>query len=289
MYTDQNDKINSKEKLLFIRVYKKLKDEHTISWTRDTLIALNKENKSNIVECILKNIRRTDSFFELKVNLYLYRNLKNNWFVADAFVLQKSKSLNEFVTKQKQAYKLKSENDFWLQDHYRNFWYIESEFKNKDNLRFMEIGVFEGRTTTWLIDNVLKTGKNNKIYCIEPNLTENGKYNLDKVSEWIEFFPTYSEKILHTFERNVFDFIYDDGNHNARDTLLDMVLSWELLKEGGILLVDDYKMETYIVEDLRKYPTHIPPKAAIESFLVCYRGQYDLVINNYQIGLKKLV
>jgi hypothetical protein len=32
----------------------------------------------------------------------------------------------------------------------------------------------------------------------------------------------------------------EDGSHRARDVLEDAVLSWPLLKVGGIMLFDDY-------------------------------------------------
>lgn len=52
-----------------------------------------------------------------------------------------------------------------------------------------------------------------------------------------------SEKALCQLQdkhfRNV-DFIYIDGSHTQRDTLVDVVLSLTLLKEGGLAIVDDY-------------------------------------------------
>jgi len=79
--------------------------------------------------------------------------------------------------------------------------------------------------------------------------------------------------------------------------LEDLVLSWKLLKVGGLMLIDDYEMETldpwfYIShKQFQNTPrlrfTH--PRIAIDAFRNIYRGQYETVIDNYQIGLKKVL
>ena len=37
-----------------------------------------------------------------------------------------------------------------------------------------------------------------------------------------------------------FDFIYLDGSHTQKDTLVDMTMCMSMLKTGGVLIVDDY-------------------------------------------------
>lgn len=42
-------------------------------------------------------------------------------------------------------------------------WYsLLQKYKDKDNVNFMEIGCFQGRSTVWLLENILthKTAKN---------------------------------------------------------------------------------------------------------------------------------
>ena len=41
-------------------------------------------------------------------------------------------------------------------------------------------------------------------------------------------------------EGRVYDIAYVDGSHLPHDALSDVVLSWRLLKEGGLLIVDDF-------------------------------------------------
>ena len=38
-----------------------------------------------------------------------------------------------------------------------------------------------------------------------------------------------------------YDYIYIDGSHMPKWVLIDAVLSWDLLKKGGLMIFDDYK------------------------------------------------
>ena len=53
----------------------------------------------------------------------------------------------------------------------------------------------------------------------------------------------YSQNVLKTLQKNYYDIIYIDGCHTLACTREDTALSWELLKKGGILMVDDYSKE----------------------------------------------
>ena len=200
-------------------------------------------------------------------------------------------------------YKFTKKYDFWNLDHVKNFEFIKHYFlyngyKNLMNLSFLEIGVFEGRTSCWLIDNIL-VGTNGILHCIDPYLTKKGKHNLSFHIGDVIVYQEPSFKILTSFNEQdlfTFDFIYVDGDHNATGVLKDLVLSWERLKVGGIMLMDDYEME---VKDPWFYVSHpefaenkklrfTHPRIAIDAFLNIYRGQYEVVIDNYQIGIKKV-
>jgi len=40
-----------------------------------------------------------------------------------------------------------------------------------------------------------------------------------------------------------FDFVYVDGSHYGPDALLDMMLAWDLMVDGGIMIVDDFNRQ----------------------------------------------
>ena len=78
-----------------------------------------------------------------------------------------------------------------------------------------------------------------------------------------------------------FDFIYVDGSHQAQDVLADAVMSWMLLRKGGLLIFDDYLWE--------KNDFLSTPKFAIDSFVNCYVNEIKFIITpqNYQFCLLK--
>jgi hypothetical protein len=58
------------------------------------------------------------------------------------------------------------------------------------------------------------------------------------------------------------------------------VLSWPLLKPGGVLIFDDYRWNLY--GDMLK-----APKLGIDSFLNVFAGQYDLLHHGHPTAIKK--
>ncbi|CAG8782373.1 43082_t:CDS:2 [Gigaspora margarita] len=64
-----------------------------------------------------------------------------------------------------------------------------------------------------------------------------------------------------------FDFIYIDGSHESHDVSSDAILSWNLLKEGGIMIFDDYEWDFF--------EEYLNPRIAIDSFLKCYQAKLN--------------
>lgn len=149
---------------------------------------------------------------------------------------------------------------------------------------FLEIGSYEGRSTCWLLQNGLSS--KGSIVCVDPfpNLSDvearfwtNTKAT-QKPEQKVSLYKKTSEEALAemlTF-KYAFDFIYVDGNHSADMAFADGLGSWKLLKQGGVMLFDDYK-----------YP-HEPTGDGIDRFLEHHKGAYEIIINNYQLGVKKL-
>ena len=77
-----------------------------------------------------------------------------------------------------------------------------------------------------------------------------------------------------------FDFVYIDGSHQAADVLEDAVLSFRLLRPGGILIFDDYLWRNYPQPQLN-------PALGIDSFLAAFAGRYKLVHKNHQLAIEK--
>ena len=68
-------------------------------------------------------------------------------------------------------------------------------------------------------------------------------------------------KLINQKKSGYFDFIYIDGSHMALDVITDAVLSFELVKIGGIIAFDDYLWK---LPGSNNIVTN--PKFAIDSF-----------------------
>ena len=156
------------------------------------------------------------------------------------------------------------------------------EFKNKDNLKFLQIGVFTGDGSVWLVNNLL-TGQN----C---TLTDVDKWVLDENAnqESIEWFAgvekIYDEKVkdyakiikhkidsADFFVENTecYDFIYLDGDKSSEGRYQDAISAWQALKPTGLLVCDDLNMLN--VEN------NWQPRPGFNKFLNEISGQYTLI------------
>lgn len=153
---------------------------------------------------------------------------------------------------------------------------------------FMEIGCYEGRSTCWLLEHGLS--ESGDMYCIDPypNLKDvrdrfvSNVKQVKKLEQTIELFERTSYDALSWFIQDavgdpaVFDFIYIDGDHDPATTLTDACMAWGLVRQGGVMLFDDYE-----------YP-HEPTKLGIDAFLSTHEGQYEIVLKNYQLAVRKI-
>jgi len=128
--------------------------------------------------------------------------------------------------------------------------------KNKSNIHFLEIGAYEGKTTTLLADKFCN-GENSSVDVIDPweeywdapnieQAYENFKYNIQNFDN-INVYKGKSQDILPWIAlrtTNRYDMIYIDGDHTEESTYMDLKFSYPLLKDGGVIIVDDYTDET---------------------------------------------
>ena len=147
----------------------------------------------------------------------------------------------------------------------------------------LEIGCFEGRSTRWLLDHIA-VHPESTVSCVDiywqplflSNMKGQFKVNLHEGP---------SRAILPTLPRQHFDFIYVDGSHETIDVLEDAVLSFRLLKTGGILGFDDYRWKNKERGQKRNVP-----KPAIDAFRKIYKRKIDALttFGSYQYWARKL-
>ncbi len=96
----------------------------------------------------------------------------------------------------------------------------------------------------------------------------------------------FSQVELRALTQDRYDIIYIDGSHATKDVLEDAVLSWRLLKNGGILIFDDYRW-VGLGSQCEFDASSDYPKAAIDSFATCYQGDFEVIHSSNQLILRK--
>jgi predicted O-methyltransferase YrrM len=147
----------------------------------------------------------------------------------------------------------------------------------------LEIGAFEGRSTRWFVEHVL-TGPRARLIVIDPYPSEHFVANVASLAAQIEFIRERSQIALRDrrWREGSLDFIYIDGDHGARAVLEDSVLTWRLLKPGGVLIWDDYLWKAEGTED-----PLMSPRPAIDAFLTVFAGDYELLVSGWQIIVRR--
>ena len=74
------------------------------------------------------------------------------------------------------------------------------------------------------------------------------------------------------------DIIFIDASHEAADVMSDGILSFPLLKDGGVMIFDDYIWEKLVQK-------HYQPKLAIDAFLEIMKPYVKIIKkgNTYQL------
>lgn len=172
-----------------------------------------------------------------------------------------------------------------------------AEFKSQPGLSFLEVGSFEGRSAIWLLENIL-TDPTSQLTCVDTwhGSAEHQGTGLDftKIEETFDHNIQVSDKAqqvtkikgqssveLRKLSFESFDFIYIDASHKASDVLEDAVLSWRLLKTGGIIIFDDYIWEP-------QYEKIHSPAIAIDAFVACYEDKLKVLRKGMQMTIRKI-
>ena len=173
-------------------------------------------------------------------------------------------------------------------------------------MRVLEIGVFEGRSTCWLLEKYCNSMQSH-ITVIDTfsggvehdhldlnNLRLLFEKNIHSVGSpaQVTIMQGYSCNELSTLiskgsEEAAFDFISIDASHQAPDVLIDCVLALQLLRKGGVMALDDY---LWTSEPLGAEDPINSPKIAIDAFTNIFRRKVRVIPNLplYQLYLQKI-
>lgn len=163
-----------------------------------------------------------------------------------------------------------------------------------DELTCVEIGSFEGKGSI-LIHDTLCTHEKSRLFCIDPFNDEYVKDD-DRLSFWdfackgqkhrfynntksytkIVPLQGISDDMIVKLTDNSIDFAYIDGDHSPEQVYKDAVNIFLKIKNGGIILFDDYLF------------THdgVITAEGIDKFLKEYDGKYELLFKNYQLAIR---
>jgi predicted O-methyltransferase YrrM len=179
----------------------------------------------------------------------------------------------------------------WAEGYFKD---LLAEFKDKENLKFLQIGAFTGDASLWLVNNILTHPSSiltdvdtwqgsDEIAHHEMDFSDVEKVYDSKVGNCpnvIKVKMMSQNYLITADEKEVFDFIYIDGDHTADAVFKDASLSWKALKPGGIMAFDDYEWGDEL-------PMHLRPKPSIDLFVTLMKDHIDLIRTGPQVWIRK--
>jgi predicted O-methyltransferase YrrM len=179
-------------------------------------------------------------------------------------------------------------DEAWF-EHRRPAWEQHLRPLGHQQLNILEIGAFEGASTTWMLDH-LAHHENSSVTSVDTfeggidyKVTEMASYQANTLKDRflrnvdacanrrkLRVMATTSEEALLQLrgERRMFHIVYIDGSHTAADVLSDAVLAWPMLNEGGLMIFDDLNWNEYTHEAYT-------PGPAIAGFIRCMAPHVD--------------
>ncbi|MCJ1404219.1 hypothetical protein MMC11_007444 [Xylographa trunciseda] len=169
-------------------------------------------------------------------------------------------------------------------------------------LRILEVGSFEGASTTWILDNLMSHPESTMTAIdtfaggMEHQVNPTNDYGLASLENrfWSNVSKCEHVQKLHVIkaasddalmalrrEGPRFDFIYIDASHVALDVLHDAVLCWRMLEVRGTMVFDDFMWKGYN-EDCYN------PRVAILSFLQCAAPELQAKETESQLWVTKV-
>lgn len=157
---------------------------------------------------------------------------------------------------------------------------------------YLEIGSFEGLSTCWMARYLELKSTKPAITAIDFFGNKPGHGNFGK----------HFDKNIHNFIRNIevtkikshsasalanlmdqkagFDLVYVDAGHDALNVIVDASLCWRMLRDGGVIVFDDY---FWFSDRNSKNVLH-----AVNAFLNLIEGRFKVLAVYHQVVLKKL-
>jgi len=179
----------------------------------------------------------------------------------------------------------------YAEDYFRD---LLGELKGKENLHFLQIGVYTGDASLWLMKNILThkssiltdvdtwEGSDEEIHH-EMDFSDVERVYDEKLKDFPNVIKCKSKSVeflTNTDDKEIYDFIYIDGDHTALAVFRDASLAWRALKPGGIMAFDDYLWEP-------EFPINLRPQPAIDLFVTLMKDHITLLGAGSQVWIRK--
>ena len=165
-------------------------------------------------------------------------------------------------------------------------------------IKILEIGVYKGEAMEKFAEVFLESNKDAEYYGIDtwegsPEYVEIDFKEIEKAAlsrkdasprkNNIHFIKKESVIALPELiiKKIMFDIIFIDASHTAKDVLYDSTLAMKLLMVGGIVIFDDYLWQ-------KLEPIIFTPKPAIDSILNIFKDELTVLYMGYQVIAKKV-
>tara|TARA_Y100000389_G_scaffold177739_1_gene190307 strand:+ start:2423 stop:3139 length:717 start_codon:yes stop_codon:yes gene_type:complete len=227
-------------------------------------------------------------------NLYRLFLIDTKFFIILKFIYNflpnyKTKSKSKIIEKEiYNSFKSYNEKEKWFCN---NLFFLNNQLKRIKNIKnILEIGSYEGRSCIYFgkkyidakitcVDTWSGSDEhlNIKFQEIENNFDKNILDNLG--SERVKK-QKLSSDVFFKDNKNFYDLIYIDGDHETDQVKKDINNSWKILNEDGYLILDDYTWWWY--KDLNKNPA-----SAINDFI--YKNLSSIDVKNLVIWKQVLI
>lgn len=188
----------------------------------------------------------------------------------------------------------------WFKNTEPNFAWALNGLKNK-KINCLQIGAYTGDASIWMYKNLILHPQSILVDVDTWNGSSQDVQDtleLDDKLEWSDVESAYDIKTkdarddnkiikykgssddFFSFNNMMYDFIYIDGDHTAKQTEIDANNSWKFLNPGGIMAFDDYEWDRD--PNIKKRP-----KLGIDRFLKKHTDEFLLIIKNYQLWIIK--
>lgn len=174
----------------------------------------------------------------------------------------------------------------WVSQHLDSWRRATAHLQERRDVQILEIGAWEGRSTIAFL-NLLPTSS---VTTIDKTWNDEARERLRRFDRNLAPFGeritridgnSYVE-VLPSLLRagRSFDLIYIDGDHHREGVVADTILAWPMLRQGGVLIWDDYLLDLHL-------PSEERPRDAIDWSLRTFAGQYTIAEKNRQLIVVK--